>query len=157
MTDKIKATGSQVFSFVHSDLKHFHDEIYARLLKSLIDREKPDMVICSATFYGKALAGRLAALCGGALASDCTGLTVKDGVATALRPAYGGNVFLKIQNNREKPFFITLRPKAFPEAKDDGDGNVIARFDGYMTPRQLLSWIDRSVGRTTAPASRAAL
>lgn len=39
----------------------------------------------------------------------------------------------------------------------DGEGKLISRSDGYLTSRQLLSWIDRSVGRSTAPASRAAL
>jgi thioredoxin-like negative regulator of GroEL len=39
----------------------------------------------------------------------------------------------------------------------DGDGKVIARRDGYLTASHLFSWIDRSVGRTTEPASRAAL
>lgn len=39
----------------------------------------------------------------------------------------------------------------------DGDGKLIARSDGYLSARQLLSWIDRSVGRSATPASRVAL
>jgi thioredoxin-related protein len=32
----------------------------------------------------------------------------------------------------------------------DGEGRVLARADGYLSPGQLLSWIDRSVGRPVA-------
>jgi electron transfer flavoprotein alpha subunit len=92
----------------------------------LIDREKPDVVIGCATFYGKALLARLAALCGGGMASDITGVTIEDGAVTALRPAFGGNVFYTVRNNREgAPFFMTARPKAFPEAPEADGGEVV--------------------------------
>ena len=122
---KLAAKGVKVFALTHDSLKDFHDEAYAGLLKSLIDREKPDVIIGSATFYGKALMGRLAALCDAALASDCTGLSNEGDAVTALRPAYGGNVFFKIQNNRSGPFFVSLRPKAFAEAADGEAGEVV--------------------------------
>lgn len=122
---KLSAKGVKVFAFAHEGLKFFHDETYARILKGLIDREKPELVIGSATFYGKALMARLAALCGGAMASDCTALSSENGIVTALRPVYGGNVLTKIQNNRPGPFFITLRPKAFVEAAEAPGGAVV--------------------------------
>jgi len=122
---KLVAKGVKVFAFAHEALKFFNDEAYARILKSLIDREKPDIVIGSATFYGKALISRLAALSGSAMASDCTALTLDGGTVTALRPIYGGNVLTKIQNNRPGPFFLSLRPKAFAEATDTPGGTVV--------------------------------
>jgi hypothetical protein len=39
----------------------------------------------------------------------------------------------------------------------DGEGKVISRSDGYLTARQLLSWIDHSIGSAPPSASRAAL
>lgn len=125
MGQSLAAKGARVFAFAHPDLKYFQDEIYSRILKNLIDREKPDLVIGSATFYGKALAARLAALCGGGMASDCTGLSVQDGQVVALRPAYGGNVFYNVASNGSAPFFMTLRPKALPEAVDESGGEVV--------------------------------
>jgi electron transfer flavoprotein alpha subunit len=68
---------------------------------------------------------RLAALCGGGMASDCTGLSLDGETIKALRPAYGGNVFFTLQNNCAAPFFVTLRPKALPEADDAPGGEVI--------------------------------
>ncbi|MCK5127079.1 MAG: electron transfer flavoprotein subunit alpha/FixB family protein [candidate division Zixibacteria bacterium] len=125
MANQLSAKGSKVFVFAHAELTNFNDEAYASIIKTLIDREKPDVVIGSATFYGKALMARLAALCGGGLASDCTGLSLEGDAVTALRPAYGGNVFYTIQNNASTSFFVTVRPKALPEAGDDGGGEVI--------------------------------
>ena len=123
--DQLSAKGVKVFAFAHDTLKDFHDEAYARILKSLIDREQPDVVIGSATFYGKALMGRLAALCDGAMASDCTALTLDGDTVNAQRPAYGGNVFFTLQNSRPGPFFVSLRPKAFLEAGDEAGGEVV--------------------------------
>jgi electron transfer flavoprotein alpha subunit len=125
MAGQLSARGTKVFSFTHVDLKYFQDEAYAGLIKGVIDREKPDAVIGTATFYGKGLMARLAALCSGGMASDCTGLSLDGDVLTALRPAYGGNVFFKVQNSSTAPFFVTLRPKAFAEAADNDDGDVV--------------------------------
>jgi len=125
MTEKLTAKGTKAFVCVNPDLTNFNDEAYAKIAASIIDREKPDIVIGTATFYGKALFGRLSAMCGGAMASDCTAVSAEGDLVTALRPTYGGNVFMKVQNNRPAPFFITLRPKAFPEAADAAGGEVM--------------------------------
>jgi electron transfer flavoprotein alpha subunit len=125
MCATLSAKGARVFNYAHADLKYFNDQAQAALIKGLIDREKPDLVIGSATFYGKALMARLAALCGGGMASDCTGLTLEGDIITALRPAYGGNVFFTMQSNGPAPFFVTLRPKAMPEAADESGGEIV--------------------------------
>jgi electron transfer flavoprotein alpha subunit len=125
MAQKLSAKGIKVFAFINPELRYFQDEAYARILKGLIDREKPDVVIGSATFYGKALLARLAALCGGGMASDCVGLSMEGDTVTARRPAYGGNVFFTVQNNSPAPFFVGLRPKAIPEAGDESGGQIV--------------------------------
>jgi electron transfer flavoprotein alpha subunit len=125
MPDTLKAKGVRVFSFIHTDLKYFQDEAYARILKALIDREKPDLVIGSATFYGKGLMARLAALCGGGMASDCVGVSMDGDTVTARRPAYGGNVFFTVKNNSTAPFFISMRPKAVAEADSAEGGEIV--------------------------------
>lgn len=146
----LAAKGGKVFAFDHAGLKHFHDEAYARLLKGLIDREKPNLVLGSATFYGKSLMARLCALCGGGMASDCTGLTVNGGIVTALRPAYGGSVYQKIQSRGTAPFFLTLRPKAFSEAVNADGGQVIkeAVADSLLeTKAKVTGRVSESGGR----------
>jgi electron transfer flavoprotein alpha subunit len=153
MASRLSSRGVKVFVYVHEDLKHFHDEPCARILKALIDRERPDVIIGSATFYGKALMARLAALCGGAMASDCTGLSMEGDVVTALRPTYGGNVFLKIRNNRQEPFFITLRPKALPEAADEAGGETV----NETIDESLLTSRTKVTERVSASGGRVSL
>lgn len=146
----LSAKGSKVYAFDHAGLKHFHDEAYACLLKSLIDREKPNLVLGSATFYGKSLMARLCALCSGGMASDCTGITVEGGVVTALRPAYGGSVYQKIRSSGTVPFFVTLRPKAFPEAADADGGQVIKE----TVPEAVLETKAKVTGRVSESGGR---
>lgn len=146
MAGALQAKGAKVFAFDHADLKNMQEEAYGRLLKQLIDREKPDVVIGSASFYGKALLARLAGLCGGGMASDCTGLELEQDKLTATRPIYGGNVFVKVQNVGAGPFFVTLRPKAFPEAADADGGELVQETidESLLTCRAKVT--ERSVG-----------
>ncbi len=142
----LQAKGVNVFAFVHADLTNMQEESYGRLLKQLIDREKPDVVIGSASFYGKSLMARLAGLCGGGMASDCTALSIEEGKLTAVRPTYGGNVFIKVQTAGDGPFFITIRPKAFPEAADAEGGELVSETvdDAVLTCQAKVT--ERSTG-----------
>ncbi|MFH1699915.1 MAG: electron transfer flavoprotein subunit alpha/FixB family protein [Candidatus Zixiibacteriota bacterium] len=150
MGDKLAARGAKVRVFADPQLENFNDESYARIVKYLIDKETPDLIIGSATFYGKALMGRLAALCGGGLASDCTGLSMDNDAVTAVRPSYGGNVFFSVQNNSSAPFFVSLRPKAFPEA-GAGDGGQITIME---IDQGLLTTKAKVTGRVTSAAGK---
>jgi electron transfer flavoprotein alpha subunit len=67
----------------------------------------------------------LAAKNGGPMASDVTKLALEEGKVVATRPHYGGSVVSKIVTNSDGPFFVTLRPKIYPESKD-GPGEVMA-------------------------------
>lgn len=153
MPDRLKATGVKVFSVIHPDLTNFQDEAYARMLKGLIDREKPDVVIGSATFYGKGLMARLAAICGGGMASDCVGLSRDGDTVIARRPVYGGNVFITVQNNSPGPFFVTMRPKAVPEAGDGEGGSVVSE----AVDDSMLSVKARVTGRDIGAGGQVSL
>jgi electron transfer flavoprotein alpha subunit len=117
--------GGQVLAVSDAKLKYFNDDIYARVLTELIKKYQPNIVIGPATFYGKALISRLAAMNDGAMASDITALSVEGENVTITRPSYGGSVLSNITPKESKIFFITVRPKVFNESKD-GDGQVVA-------------------------------
>lgn len=153
MAQKLSAKGIKLFAFIHPELRYFQDEAYSRILKSLIDREKPDIVIGSATFYGKGLLARLAALCGGGMASDCVGVSKDGDTVVVRRPAYGGNVFFTIQNNSSAPFFIGLRPKAMPEAGDEAGGEIV---EENVDP-SLLAVKAKVTGRNAQAGSKVSL
>ena len=116
--------GGKVLAVSNPSLKYFNDEVYVKVLKELINKYKPDVIIGSATFYGKALFGRLAAVMGGPMASDITDISLDGDQIVATRPNYGGSVISRIGKTNDKPFFATLRMKIYPESSG-GDGEVI--------------------------------
>ena len=123
-SDLASAGGGKVLAVSNPALKYFNDEIYVKVISSLINKYSPDLILGSATFYGKAFFSRLAAANSAPMASDITAIAEEDGVLVATRPSYGGSVISKISKNSDKPFVVTVRPKIYPESKD-GSGEVI--------------------------------
>ncbi|UCD62589.1 MAG: electron transfer flavoprotein subunit alpha/FixB family protein [Candidatus Zixiibacteriota bacterium] len=117
--------GGRVLAVSHPELKHFNDEVYAKVLAHLIEKHRPDLVIGPASFYGKALVGRLAAVVGAPMASDITSIGLDGDSLVATRPSYGGSVVAEVtRNDVGGPFLVTLRMKIYPESKD-GNGEVV--------------------------------
>jgi len=117
--------GGKVLAVSDPALQHFNDEVYAKVLNSLIDKYQFELVIGPASFYGKALVSRLAAVRGGKMASDVNSLKADGGNIMATRSHYGGAVLSDKVGNGAGAFFATLRPKMYPESKD-GAGEVVA-------------------------------
>jgi electron transfer flavoprotein alpha subunit len=117
--------GGKVLAVTSPNLRFFNDQIFSKVISHLIKKHSPDVVIGPATFYGKALFARLSGLNGGSMASDVTGLTVDGGRVVAVRPSYGGSVIARVaKGSNSGPFFVTVRPKIFPESKS-GAGEVV--------------------------------
>jgi electron transfer flavoprotein alpha subunit len=120
----------------------FADDIYAKVISSLIKKYGIDLVLGPASFYGKALLARLAAMHGGSMAADVTGLVVEGGSVVATRPSYGGNVIARVEKSGSGPFFVSVRPKIFAESKS-GAGEVVAEavdpslFAGKTTVKEV--------------------
>jgi electron transfer flavoprotein alpha subunit len=106
-------------------LKDFNDEAYAKVIAELIKKHSPDLVLGPATFYGKALLGRLAGMTSGSMTSEATGLKMEGESVEVTRPCYGGSVIARVSAKNGGPYFVTVRPKIFPESKD-GSGEVVA-------------------------------
>lgn len=115
--------GGKVLAVSNPSLRYFVDDAYAKVVHNLIQKHGIDVVLCPATFYGKALMARLAAMGGGRMASDVTGLTVDGGQVVTTRPSYGGSVVSRVTANGG-PFFVSVRPKIFAESKS-GSGEVV--------------------------------
>ena len=116
--------GGKVLAVSHPNLNNFNDELYVNVISELIGKYNPDLVLGMATFYGKALFARLAAKNQGPMASDVVNLALEDNQVVVSRPHYGGSVVSKVTANSQSPFFVTLRPKIYPESKE-GPGEVV--------------------------------
>ncbi len=138
-TELASRGGGRVLAVSHPSLRHYNDEVYVNVLSELIAKFSPDLVLGPATFYGKALFGRLAAKNDGPMASDVTNLALENGKVVATRPHYGGSVISRVVANSDGPFFVTLRPKIYPESKD-GTGEVVAESveAAAMEPRTIV-------------------
>ncbi len=118
--DLFKYGADKVIYCDNPELEQFQDDAYANLLADLVKKNEPEILLGSATFYGKALFPRLAALLETGLAADCNGLATKDdGTLVATKPAFGGNVWLSVAFSEKRPQIATLRPKVMPEAEKD--------------------------------------
>jgi len=125
MAEQLAARGGgKVLAVSNPALGFYNDETYAKVLSELISKYNPDLVLGPATFYGKALFSRLAGMNGGCMASDATDLALDGDKLVVTRPSYGGSVIANLSANDSGPFFITLRPKVYPEATE-GSGEVI--------------------------------
>ena len=123
--DQLASAGAgQVLAVTNDALGFFNEEIYTKVITELIGKYSPEIVLGPATTYGKALFGRLAAVNGGCMASDATGLAIESDKLAVTRPSYGGNVIGTVIPAEGAPFFVTIRPKIFSPTTE-GSGEVV--------------------------------
>ncbi|MCK5758219.1 MAG: electron transfer flavoprotein subunit alpha/FixB family protein [Clostridiales bacterium] len=111
-------------------LLNFNDELEANVLGRLIEKYKPEVVICGATTRGRALIPRVAVtkVCG--LTADCTELSIdpENGDLLQTRPAFGGNIMATIRSSNHRPQMATVRPRVMkvPEPDTSRTGEIIS-------------------------------
>ena len=123
-TELASRGGGKVLAVSNPALKFFNDDIYAKAIKDLVGKHNPDVILGSASFYGKALFSRLAGILDAPMASDVTGLVAEGDSVVATRPSYGGSVIAKVGKNGSNPFCVTVRNKIYNESQD-GAGEVV--------------------------------
>jgi electron transfer flavoprotein alpha subunit len=101
-------------------LEHYQTQPYARVICSLVERHKPQVVIYGASVIGRDLAPRVASALKAGLTADCTDLDIADvhdplagvthkNLLLQIRPAFGGNIIATIVNPRRWPQMATVR------------------------------------------------
>jgi electron transfer flavoprotein alpha subunit len=149
MAAELAAKGAgRVLAVSNPAFKAFDEEVYAKALVELMGKYPANLVLGAATFYGKALFARLAALKGGTMASDATGLTIAGEVLTVTSPSYGGAVVAKVAATAaSSPFFVTVRPKIFAESTQ-GQGEVVEESvsAGALTSRSVVKAVKSESG-----------
>lgn len=140
--DLVSHGGGKVIAVSNPSLKFVNDDIYCKVMKEIISKYSPDIVLGSASFYGKSLFGRLAAVLGSPMASDITNLETDGDSIIATRPSHGGSVIAHVGNNSAKPFCATVRMKIYAESQG-GDGEAIEEsvdaslFDSKMSVKEM--------------------
>jgi len=122
--------GADIVYLVEAEeLANFQDEPYTKVLVKLIQKYKPEIVLCGATSIGRALISRVAVKINTGLTADCTGLDIDSEKKLLLqtRPAFGGNIMATIITPRHRPQMATVRHKVmpFPLRQKQRQGKII--------------------------------
>ena len=108
------ASGADVAVVVDAPaLSEFVDQTYADFVSRFIATYRPEIVLCGATAYGRALAPRIAVQVDAGLTADCTSLEIdpESGDLLQTRPAFGGNIMATIRAATHRPQMATVRPR----------------------------------------------
>lgn len=101
---------------------------YAKVMATLVERHKPEIVLFGATRNGRDLGGRLHAIIETGLAADCVRFeVVEDGNLDMIRPAFGGKSLAHILCKRHRPQMASARPNVFraPRREPGRTGEVV--------------------------------
>ncbi|GAB6164316.1 electron transfer flavoprotein subunit alpha/FixB family protein [Thermostilla marina] len=119
-------------------LGHFQTLPYARVVATLIEKYKPQIVMYGATPLGRDLAPRIASTVRAGMTADCTDLQIGDvtdpktktehkDLLLQIRPAFGGNIIATIVNYDWWPQMATVREGVMPllPPQPDRNGEII--------------------------------
>jgi electron transfer flavoprotein alpha subunit/NAD-dependent dihydropyrimidine dehydrogenase PreA subunit len=115
--DKLYLLDSPVFS---QDV----DDIYAKALVQIVNRYKPEIFLAGATWFGRTLIPKVAAVLKTGLTADCTGLEIdkEKKILLQTRPTFGGNILATIITRNARPQMATVRPHVMEKRKTGGAG-----------------------------------
>jgi len=119
-------------------------EEYSEAVVAAVRESESKAVVVSASALGKDLAPRVAARLKAGLASDATEIGVEDGRVIAVRPAYGGKVFLKVAFKSE-PAVLGVRPRAYMAEEAPRDARV-EELSTKPDPAQLRTKVRMAAG-----------
>jgi len=94
-------------------VEHFLPDVYSNVLSSLAKKYDPQIIIASATTYGRTIMPILSTKLNTGLTADCTKLEIdpESKLLLQTRPAIGGNVMATIKT-QTKPQMATVRPRS---------------------------------------------
>lgn len=96
---------------------------YTNVIASVVNKEKPAVVVLGASTQGKDLSARLSARLSAPLAMDCVAVRVENDNLIATRPLYGGKILADLILEG-MPRIVAIRPNSISIAESVGAGSV---------------------------------
>jgi len=90
---------------------------------SLVEKQKPDLILFGFTSDSREVAGRLAARLGAGLIANASDIVAEGGGFVARVPYFGGAKVASMKANG-KPAIVLIRPKSFEVSEKAGAGDV---------------------------------
>jgi electron transfer flavoprotein alpha subunit len=146
LDEVIRRGADNVYLVEAPELANFMDEPYTNILLKLIEKYKPEIVLCGATAIGRSLISRVACKLKAGLTADCTGLDIdpERKILLQTRPAFGGNIMATIISPNHRPQMATVRHKVMTPAEPDKEhtGTVIRESFDEETYRSRTTLMD---------------
>jgi electron transfer flavoprotein alpha subunit len=116
--EKLAEAGAESVILVdHPALRYFQNEIYAAILKVIVEQRKPSILLMGATAVGSDLAPTLGAKLRTGVSAHCVDLRLnEEGHLVSVVPAFGGVVLGDILCSEFRPQMATVRPGVLPKA-----------------------------------------
>jgi electron transfer flavoprotein alpha subunit len=131
------------------EIANFQDDPYTNIMVELVNKYKPEILLCGASAIGRSLISRVAIKIKAGLTADCTGLDIDPDKKILLqtRPAFGGNIMATIISPNFRPQMSTVRHKVFQPMIPDKHrkGKIIREsFDSsvYVSRTKLLDIVE---------------
>ncbi len=103
----------------------FSPQFFSSSIVELIKEKNPEIVLFSASAFGRALAPRISTSFDTGLTADCTSLRIEDNKLISIRPTFGGRLMAEILC-KKSPQMATLRPGAIKiNAQEDTPGVIV--------------------------------
>jgi electron transfer flavoprotein alpha/beta subunit len=114
-----------VYAFDHEALETYVPEVWAGAVRTVVERERPHVLLIPATARGRDLGPRVAGELELGMTGDCVDLGIdRAGRLIQHKPAYGGNIVSVIMG-ATTPQLATVRPRMFePLAPRDEQAEV---------------------------------
>lgn len=139
-------------------LGHYQTGPFARVMTTLVERHRPQIVLYGATAIGRDLGPRVASAMRAGLTADCTDLEISDvtdpktdtnhsKLLLQIRPAFGGNIIATIVNFDGWPQMATVREGVMPLRQPDGKrrGEVVRESVPFDDAAAALKLIERHI------------
>ena len=132
----------------HADLAEYNPDTYIQVLQSILNKNKPFLVLMGHTTQGMDFAPRLAVRLRGPLISGCVEYEKQGERLILTRQIFNAKMNMKTLVRGEPPYFATASPGAFPGDEVESGGNA----EVIMFPVQLTGTPKRKVlNRVEAP------
>lgn len=138
---------SKVYNINNDKLKEYSTEGFSSAVKEIVDIEKPEIILLSATPLGKDLAPRLAAKLDTELMSDVIDLNMENDTLISKRALFAGKAIASIKSNNT-PLFASIRMNIFkPEKLKSGEFEIIDySLSGELNIKTAVKDIIREAG-----------
>jgi electron transfer flavoprotein alpha subunit len=107
-------------------LRHYHPELYHRVLKNLYLKTQPQAIIFGNTLLGIDLAPRISFDLGKGLITDCVAITIDGGDLIFVKPVYSGNVIAEYRIMSDSAI-VTIRARTQEKAdrRESVSGRIV--------------------------------